>query len=159
MDLAALNIQRGRDHGLPTLNDARRGLGLEPLTGFDDPRLRDGVGETLAAVYDSIEEVDLWTGMLAERPVGSGMTGETQTLVLVEQFSRTRAGDPGWYERAFAPDQVALFNRTTLSDIIERNTTDTDLQDYAMVIPDGTTAQADWSTAPNALLAQVYDGS
>ncbi len=123
LDLAALNIQRGRDHGMPTLNDARRALGLEPLTGFDDPRLRDGVGEELASVYDSIEDVDLWVGLLSEKQAGDGLVGETQALILADQFRRTRDGDPNWYESVYSGADLERFNDLRLADIIERNTT------------------------------------
>ncbi len=133
LDLAALNIQRGRDHGLPSLNAAREGLGLDPLTGFDDPRLRDGAGERLAAVYASIDDVDLWVGMLAEEPVGDGLVGETQRIVLLDQFSRLRDGDADWYEGKFTADEVAAFDAQTLTDIIERNSPTGDLQQYGML--------------------------
>ena len=135
LDLAALNIQRGRDHGLPALNDARTALGLDPLTGFDDPRLREGAGERLAEVYDSIDDVDLWVGLLSEEPVGDGLVGETQSIILADQFSRLAAGDPNWYEHSMSAEQVAAINATTLSDIIERNSGTGDLQQYAMLTP------------------------
>lgn len=132
LDLAALNIQRGRDHGLPTLNEAREALGLERLSGFDDPRLRDGAGARLASVYDSIDDVDLWVGLLSERPVGGGLAGETQALILKDQFERTRDGDPNWYTNRFPPRLVAVINTTTLSDLIARNTAADDLAPNAM---------------------------
>ena len=31
----AINIQRGRDHGVPDYNSARKSLGLEPIKSFD----------------------------------------------------------------------------------------------------------------------------
>lgn len=133
MDLAALNIQRGRDHGLPTLNMAREALGLDALCGFDDPRLRDGVGAQLASTYDSIDDVDLWVGLLAERPVGSSQVGQTQTLILADQFARLRDGDPNWYERRFDAATVAQIDATSLADIIKRNTTADEIDDTAML--------------------------
>lgn len=133
LDLAALNIQRGRDHGLPSLNDARASLGLPRIESFDDPAFRDGVGERLAQVYDSPDQVDLWVGLLAEAPQGQGLVGPTQHAILADQFSRLRGADPNWYENAFTPEQMAALNNTRLSDIIERNTGVSGLQEYALV--------------------------
>ena len=132
MDLASLNVQRGRDHGLPTLNEARTQLGLAPLTGFDDARLRDGVGDRLAAVYDSIDDVDLWVGMLAEKPVNDGLAGEVQAIVLADQFLRLRDGDPNWYENLYSQRKIDRLNNLTLADIIKRNTNVDNIQDKAM---------------------------
>jgi hypothetical protein len=36
VDLGAIDIQRGRDHGLPTYNDMRRAYGLSPKRSFED---------------------------------------------------------------------------------------------------------------------------
>jgi len=35
-DLMAVNIQRGRDHGLPDYNTARRYFGLDPIVRWED---------------------------------------------------------------------------------------------------------------------------
>ena len=54
-DLAAINIQRGRDLGLGTLNETRMALGLAPYTSFNqisnDP-------ETVAALQKAYGTVD-----------------------------------------------------------------------------------------------------
>jgi len=134
LDLAALNIQRGRDHGLPTLNDARRAFGLPAITSFDDPALRDGAGARLASVYDSPEDIDLWVGLLSEKPTGDGLVGPTQETILRDQFTRLRDGDPDWYAHALSAPDVADIEATSLADIIERNT-DVDLKsDTAMTV-------------------------
>ena len=36
-DLAARNIQRGRDHGIPSYSDLRAHCDLQPLTNWDNP--------------------------------------------------------------------------------------------------------------------------
>jgi len=134
LDLAALNIERGRDHGLPTLNDARRAFGFEPITSFDDPAFRDGVGERLASVYDSPDDIDMWVGLLAEKPTGDALVGPTQEVILRDQFTRLRDGDANWYANIQPADVVAEIDSTSLSDIIERNTNVAGLSDTAMVV-------------------------
>ena len=135
LDLAALNIQRGRDHGLPTLNQARQALGLAPITSFDDPAFRDGAGARLASVYDSPDQIDLWVGLLAEKPTGDGLVGPTQSIILRDQFTRLRDGDPNWYANALPADSVAEIEATSLADIIERNTGVDAPSDTAMTLP------------------------
>jgi hypothetical protein len=36
VDLAAIDIERGRDHGMPTYNEMRAAYGLEPVTSFTE---------------------------------------------------------------------------------------------------------------------------
>ena len=59
MDLAALNIQRGRDHGLAPYNAWREPCGLQPLTDWSD-LLRVMSAETqrkLKRVYRSVSVI------------------------------------------------------------------------------------------------------
>ena len=135
LDLAALNIARGRDHGLPTLNDARRALGMHAITSFDDPAFRDGTGARLVQVYDSPEDIDLWIGLLAEAPEGDGLVGPTQHAILADQFTRLRDGDRNWYQNTFTRWQTVALNNNTLADVIRRNSDVDDIQDRAMIVP------------------------
>ncbi|PIE02178.1 MAG: peroxidase [Thiothrix nivea] len=133
LDLASLNIQRGRDHELPGYNDAREQLGLSRIESFDDPVWREGVGEKLAQVYDSPDDVDLWVAGLAEAHVGDSMVGETSTAIMKSQFENLRDGDRFWYENQFSGEQLAELNNLSLSDIIKRNTDIENLQDEVMI--------------------------
>ncbi|MEZ5836333.1 MAG: peroxidase family protein [Geminicoccaceae bacterium] len=134
LDLAALNIQRGRDHGIPSWNDAREALGLPRIESFDDPSLRDGAGAKLAEVYSSVDDVDLWVGGLSEKAAGGGLVGETFRAILVDQFTRTRDGDRYWYQNQYSGAALRELERTTLADVIERNSGVQNLQDEVMKV-------------------------
>ena len=121
-DLVSLNIQRGRDHGLPSYNEARRQLGLVPAASFSDFSSSQEVVDRLATAYLSVEDVDLWVGGLAEDHHGDSHLGETFTRILVMQFTALRDGDRFWYQREFSGEALRRLENTRLSDIIRRNT-------------------------------------
>lgn len=134
-DLAALNIQRGRDHGLPSYNATRRGLGLPPARGWRDVNPDPEVRARLASVYRSVEEIDLWVGGLCEPHVPGAMVGPVFHRILVDQFTRLRDGDRFWYEQALPPEVLEMVRRQRLSDVIRRNTRIGDeLQDDVFLI-------------------------
>ncbi len=54
--------------------------------------------------------------------------GELTQAVLTEQFERIRAGDQYWYENLFSGRELRDLQRTTLADVIRRNTEITGLQ-------------------------------
>ena len=121
-DLASLNIQRGRDHGIPGFNEARRGLGLRPLRFMSDLTDSPEDVENLQSVYDHPDQLDLWVGALCEKDLPGSMVGETYQRILADQFVRLRDGDRFYYESALAPQIVEMINEQTLSRIIKRNT-------------------------------------
>ncbi len=136
LDLGALNTQRGRDHGLPSYNDAREALGLDRIESFDDPIFQDGYGAKLASVYDSVDDVDLWVGGLAERAEGSGLVGETFQNILVDQFERLRSDDRLKYENNLSDQELAEVKSVSLTDVIERNSNVEIDDDTVMTVPD-----------------------
>ncbi len=121
-DLASLNIQRGRDHGLPSYNEAREALGLSSAVTFGDIADDPEIAGRLASVYGDVDEVDVWVGGLAETPVRGAMVGELIHAVLSDQFQALRDGDRLWYARTLGAGQRAQVEGTRLSDIIRRNT-------------------------------------
>ncbi len=137
LDLAAVNIQRGRDHGLPSYNDMRRGLGLAPRTQFSEITSDTTVTDALALAYDSIEDIDLWLGALAEDTDGDGLVGELLNVILVDQFTRLRDGDRFFY--AGDTNLLALFptiGQTRLSEVIVRNSAMDSMPTNAFVVPE-----------------------
>jgi len=132
-DLASLNIQRGRDHGLADFNTVREAYGLEPATSFDQITSDPELGATLEDLYGTVDNIDLWVGGLAEDHVEGSSMGETFSTILVDQFERLRSGDRFWYENVFAGRELNEINETTLSEIIVRNTEITTLQENVFV--------------------------
>ena len=123
LDLASLNIQRGRDHGLPSYNEARRQLGLAPRASFAEVSSDPEVQARLASVYAGVEEIDAWSGGLAEDHLPGAMVGELFHAILVAQFELLRDGDRFWYETAFGGAALQALRNTRLADVIRRNTT------------------------------------
>ena len=122
-DLAALNIQRGRDLGIGSYNDLRAGLGLSVAASFDDITTDASLSAKLETVYGDISLVDAWVGGLAEDPVNGGLLGETFSTVMIDQFTRLRAGDAYWSQNLeLTPEELDAIWSTTLSDVIVRNT-------------------------------------
>ncbi|MFP4121402.1 MAG: peroxidase family protein [Coleofasciculus sp.] len=141
LDLAAVNIQRGRDHGLPSYNEARRGLGLGGYTSFDQITSDAEIAQRFRDIYgtsdgqDNIDLVDLWIGGIAEDAYNSGMVGELFNVIISDQFQRLQDGDRFFY----LADQDLLnlvpdIGDTRLSDIIRRNTDITNIQDNAFIV-------------------------
>jgi hypothetical protein len=121
-DLAALNLQRGRDHGLPTYNDTRRAIGLRPARSFADISSDPEIRARLSAIYPDPESLDLWIGGLAENPWRDAQVGELFFTILKEQFEVLRDGDRFWYELTLSKAELREVQETRLSDIIRRNT-------------------------------------
>jgi peroxidase len=121
-DLASLNIQRGRDHGLASYNAMREVMGLAPRADFAEVSSDLHVQTRLASVYSDVDDIDLWVGVLAEDPFNDGHVGELAFQVIRRQFERLRDGDRYWYLRLFSGPEIAELESTTLADVIRRNT-------------------------------------
>ena len=134
-DLASLNLQRGRDHGVAGYNDVREGLGLPRIASFDDPIFQDGVGEKLKTIYKSPDDMDLWVAGLAEKSQGDSLVGSSFTTIVKDQFERLRSGDRFWYENQFSTNDVNSLNQLKLSDIILRNSDIQNIQENVFVAP------------------------
>ncbi|MBV1796785.1 peroxidase family protein [Siccirubricoccus sp. G192] len=133
-DLAAINIQRGRDLGLPTLNQMRAVLGLDPYADFAEITADAGTIAGLRAAYGSVDAIDLWTGGLSEALLPGSFLGETFGSILARQFTALRDGDRLWYQnQGFDAATLAEIEQTSLSDIIRRNTDTAYLQEDVFV--------------------------
>ena len=126
LDLVCLNIQRGRDHGLPGYNVCRTAYGLSPYKDFSEISSNQEVVDGLKSVYANVDEIDPWVGALAEDTIAGAAVGELTRAALADQFTRLRDGDRHWWLNDDSHilkqwnNEIAL---TTLGKILTRNTT------------------------------------
>uniref|UniRef100_A0A8C9SSC1 NAD(P)H oxidase (H2O2-forming) n=1 Tax=Scleropages formosus TaxID=113540 RepID=A0A8C9SSC1_SCLFO len=107
-DLVALTVQRGRDYGLPSYNQAREALNLHPL-------FRD-----LAELYNNdISKLELFPGGVLESLDGPGPVFSS---IILDQFTRIRNGDRFWFENSqnglFTATEVQAIRSTTFHDVL-----------------------------------------
>jgi peroxidase len=134
IDLAAINIQRGHDLGLGTLNQTREALGLTPYTSFDQVSSDPETAAALEQAYGTVDAIDLWTGGLAEDHVAGSIIGSTFGKIIGDQFTALRDGDRFYFEnQKFDRQTLNEIKDTTLSDLILRDTDTTAMQSDAFV--------------------------
>jgi len=123
LDLASLNIQRGRDHGLADYNSVRVSYGLAPVTDFTDIGCDTEVQKNLKKLYGHVDNIDPWIGALAEEHKDGAQVGEMIFSVLKDQFERMRDGDRFWYENdPILQGYQHKIEGVTLAKVIRRNT-------------------------------------
>ena len=92
-DIVSRNLQRGREHGIPSYSDLRVSCGMEPLS-LDKPAEINQQGWTdLLAVYKVPSDIDAYTGGLAETAPSDGIVGPLFACIISKQFERLRDGD------------------------------------------------------------------
>jgi hypothetical protein len=93
-DLAAVDILRDRERGVPRYNQFRRLLGKDPVRSFDELTDNAEWRQQIRRVYDNdLEKVDLMTGLYAEPlPPGFGFS-ETAFRIFVLMASRRLKSD------------------------------------------------------------------
>jgi peroxidase len=122
-DLAALNIQRGRDHCLPDYNTVRANVGLGKKNSFNEISCDNELNLKLKNVYGDINDIDVFIAGICEKKYNScSMLGQLFHKIVIEQFYKIRSGDKFWYENRLSKSQIKFINNVKLSDIIKRNT-------------------------------------
>jgi cellulase/cellobiase CelA1 len=169
VDLGAIDIERGRDHGMPTYSQLRAAYGLAPKTSFtaitgestdtmpagmtaDNPAALDftstadingtptvvgaadgstyGVRRTtvasrLKAVYGTVDKIDGFVGVMAEKHLPGSDFGELQAAIWRKQFAALRDGDRFFYgnDQGLSAIQAAfgLDFHTTLAQVVSNN--------------------------------------
>ena len=124
LDLASININRGRERGLPDYNTVRENFGLKKYRVFPQINPDVTVSTRLMIKYLSVNWVDPWVGMLAEQPMPGKLFGETVNAIMEYQFRNLRDGDRFYYlnDPVLSEDEKNTITQTRFRDIIIRNT-------------------------------------
>jgi len=103
IDLAAMDLYRDRERGIPTFNDFRRNLHLKPYKTWDDLTGGDlKAARKLQLIYGEapagIEKCDLLVGDLYEKKLKGFAISETSFIVFVLMATRRLEADPFLHE-------------------------------------------------------------
>ena len=92
-DLVARNIQRARDHGIPSYGALREACGLGSLDNKRPAEIEEKTWTRLISVYSSADNMDPFTGGLAETAPADGAVGPLFACIISRQFRALRDGD------------------------------------------------------------------
>ena len=103
VDLAAIDIMRIRERGVPRYNEFRRLFRLKPASSFEELTDNPACAEELRQIYGDVERVDLMVGLYAEpKPPGFGFS-DTAFRVFILMASRRLESDR-FFTRDFRPE-------------------------------------------------------
>ena len=124
LDLAAINITRGRERGIPDFNTVRAAFSLPPYADFSDLCSDPAVVDVLQNLYGTIDKLDTWVGLLSEDRMPDALFGPTLMKILETQFMDLRDGDRYYFEvdPILSEADKQRIRGTHLVDIIKRNT-------------------------------------
>jgi Animal haem peroxidase len=132
LDLAAVDVLRTRERGVPRYNQFRRLFGLKPADSFEELTGDARVAAHVRQVYEGdMESVDLMVGLYAEpRPEGFGFS-DTAFRVFILMASRRLKSD-----RFFTRDYTAdMYTKTGLDWIHDNSMVTVLLRHYPTLYP------------------------
>ena len=134
--MTALNIRRGRDHGIPGYNKYRErcsdyATNFSKANSFDDLTTGGWISKAdarnLEKVFPSVDDIDLFVGGMLEKQMAEGLLGPTFKCIIGEQFRKLKRGDRFWYENGtnpttrFSREQLQELRKTTLARLLCEN--------------------------------------
>jgi hypothetical protein len=125
VDLAAVDILRDRERGVPRYNQFRRCFGLATATHFDDFSDDPAIVDQISRIYATPDDVDLMVGLYAERKPEGFAISDTAFRVFILMASRRLKSDrfftydyrPGVYTQ----EGLDWIENNTLASVILRH--------------------------------------
>ncbi|XP_031620899.1 peroxidase [Contarinia nasturtii] len=104
-DVLALDILRGRDHGLSTYTKYLERCTKTTIQSWTDLKsyINNEDLERLKLIYTDYDKVDLIMGAIAEQPKPGATIGETFSCIIGEQLTNTRCSDKNFYSNLNDP--------------------------------------------------------
>nr|CAD7573838.1 unnamed protein product [Timema californicum] len=144
MDLASINLQRAREHGVPSYNQFREWCGLTRMDNFSSLLhvMANSTVHRYNDMYDHPDDIDLWSAGVAENSLPGSMVGPTFNCIIARTFKKLKIGDRFWYENknlpnSFTPDQLSEIRKVRLSRLLCDTSDEVEtIQIYSMVLPD-----------------------
>ncbi|XP_055952635.1 peroxidase-like [Argiope bruennichi] len=163
-DLPALDVQRGRDHGIAPYvyyvyycSD-----GEVDIRSFDDLVdnyiISEQNVELLKNNYASVQDVDLYVGLQLEYHSKGAKVGPTAACIIARQFYHLKFGDRFYFEHvgqagSFTPAQLLSIKKTSLSRILCDNTYISKVQLNSLLLPSRRNPQVMCSDLPSVDLS------
>ncbi|KAI5646889.1 peroxidase domain-containing protein [Phthorimaea operculella] len=119
-DLAAADIQRGRDLGVRGYNEYRHLCGMKTAKKFEDFADVMDMEKILALkkLYEEVDDVELLAGIMSENLIKGTAVGPTLFCIMAKQLQLWRFSDRFWFERG---DQMHSLNLVQLNEIRRTN--------------------------------------
>jgi hypothetical protein len=125
LDLAAVDVLRIRERGVPRYNEFRRLFDRRPVASFEELTGDPATAAELERVYGSVDRLDLMVGLYAEpRPKGFAFS-DTAFRVFILMASRRLKSDR-FFTTDFRPEVytragLEWIDRTTMSSVLLRH--------------------------------------
>jgi hypothetical protein len=126
IDLAAVDVLRTRERGVPRYAEFRRQLHMQPVSSFDDFAVDATSRELMRTVYDDdLEKVDLTVGMFAERlPAGFGFSDTAFrifTLMASRRLKSDRFFTVDFTPEVYTPEGMKWLDDNTMFTVLLRH--------------------------------------
>jgi len=123
IDLAATDVLRIRERGVPRYNEFRRRFHKKPIESFEE--LNPEHADALRDVYGGVERLDVMPGLYAEPvPKGFGFS-DTAFRVFILMASRRLKSDrfftADYRPEFYTPEGLAWIDETTMKDVLLRH--------------------------------------
>lgn len=123
IDLAAVDIFRDRERGVPRYNDFRRMLRMKPIKTFEE--LNAEWAKTLRDLYDNVERLDLMVGLFAEEPPAGFAISDTAfrifTLMAPRRLKSDRFFTADFRPEVYTPAGIDWVQNNDLTSLLLRH--------------------------------------